>query len=79
MEQGGDNKRGQRAIEWTSDNRQQQINNQQLMGVAKVGGDTTVKAKVAPAVNGAFCHRLDHGGSRKVDGNSRAAVDNRQQ
>jgi hypothetical protein len=47
------------------DNRQQLINNQPLMGVAKVGGDTVVKAKAALVVNGAFCRRLDHGGSGK--------------
>ncbi len=66
-------------MEWMRDDRQQQINNQTLLGVAKVGRDTAVKAKVAPAVNGAFCHHLDHGSGRKVDANGRAAVDNRQQ
>ncbi len=62
------------------DERQQtQINNQPLMGVAKVGRDTAVKAKAAPVVNGAFCHCVDHGGGRKVGANGRAAVDSRQQ
>jgi hypothetical protein len=53
MEQVADDKRGRRAIEWTRDNRQQQINNQPLMGVTKAGGDTAVKAKAALLVNGA--------------------------
>jgi hypothetical protein len=52
--------------------RQQQINNQP-------GGDTAVKSKAALVVNGEFCHHVDHGGSGKVGGNDRAAVDNRQQ
>ncbi len=43
------------------------------------GGDTAVKAKAALAVNGAFFCHVDHGSSRKVGANSRAAVDNRQQ
>jgi hypothetical protein len=46
MEQVADNERGQRAMEWTSDNRQQQINNQPLMEVAKAGRDTAVKARL---------------------------------
>jgi hypothetical protein len=49
------------------------------MGVAKAGGNTIVKTKAAPAVNGAFCLRVDHGSGRKVGINGRAAVDNRQQ
>ncbi len=72
MEQAVDDKTGQREMEWMMDDRQQQINNQP-------GGDTTVKAKAALAVNGAFCRHVDHGGYGKVDGNSRAVVDNRQQ
>ncbi len=71
MEQVADNNRGQRAIEWMRDDRQQQITNQ-------LGGDTAVKAKAALAVNGASPRRLHHGGSRKVGGNNRAAEDNRQ-
>jgi hypothetical protein len=49
------------------------------MGVAKVGGDTAVKTKTAPAVNRAFCHRVNHGSGRKLCTDIRAAVDNRQQ
>jgi hypothetical protein len=49
------------------------------MGVAKADGDTAVKAKAAPAVNGAFHCRMDHGGGGKVGANGRAAVDNRKQ
>ncbi len=49
------------------------------MGVAKAGRDTAVKAKAAPAVNGAFHRRVDHGGGRKVGGDGRATEDNRQQ
>ncbi len=79
MEQVADNKRGRRAIEGTRDIRQQQINNQQLMGVAKAEGDTAVKAKAAPAVNGVFCGCVDHGSGGKVGANGRAAVDSRQQ
>jgi hypothetical protein len=67
----------QRAMDWTSDNIQQQINNQPLMGVAKAGWDTAVKAKAAPVVNGVFCCRVDHGGSGNIGGDSTAAVDNR--
>ncbi len=63
MEQAADDERGRRAMEWTSDDRQQQINNQPLIGVAKAGKDTAVKAKAALAVNGAFRHRMDHGSS----------------
>ncbi len=36
------------------------------MGVVKVGGDAAVKEKAAPAVNGAFRHRVDHGNCRVV-------------
>ncbi len=79
MEQVADNERGWRATQWTRDNRRQQINNQPLMGVAKVGGDTAVKAKVVPAVKGAFRHRVDNCGGKKVGADSRAGVDNRQQ
>ncbi len=57
----------------------QKINNQLLMGVAKAGGDTAVKAKAALTVNGAFCCHVDHGRGRKVGAKSRAAVENRQQ
>jgi hypothetical protein len=71
-EQAVDNKRGQRAMEWMSDDRQQQINNHPVK-------DTAVKAKAAPVVNGAFHRRMDHGGGRKVGRDGRAAVDNRQQ
>jgi hypothetical protein len=78
MEQVADNKRGCRAMEWTRDNRQQQINNHPLMGVAKVCKDTAMKAKAALAVNGAFHCPVDHGGGRKVGANGRAAVDNQQ-
>ncbi len=38
MEQAADNKRGQRAMDWTRGNIQQQINNRPLMGVAKGHG-----------------------------------------
>jgi hypothetical protein len=79
MEQAADNKRGWRAMEWTRDTRQQQINNKPLMGVAKAGRDTAVKAKAALVGNGAFCRRMDHGSSGKAGANSRATVDNRQQ
>jgi hypothetical protein len=48
------------------------------MGVTKAGRDTAVKAKAAPEVNEAFCYRVDHGGGRKVGGDGRGAVDNRQ-
>jgi hypothetical protein len=48
------------------DNRRQQINNQPLMGVAKAGKDTAVKATAAPAVNGAFCLCVDHDGGGKL-------------
>ncbi len=63
-------------MEWTSDNRQQRINNQPLMGVAKEGGDTAVKVKAVPAVNGAFRCPVDHGGSGKVCTNGIMVVDN---
>jgi hypothetical protein len=66
-------------MEWMRDNRQKQIKNQPLMGVTKVRGDTAVKSKAAPAVNGVFCRWVDHGGGKKVGTNGRAAVDNRQQ
>jgi hypothetical protein len=81
MEQVAGNKRGWRAMEWTRDDRRQQINYQPLMGlgVAKVGGDTAMKAKAALAVNETFPCRMNHGGGRKVGANGRAAVDNRQQ
>ncbi len=79
MEQAADNKRGKRAMERTSGNRRQQINNQPLMVVTKAGKDTAVMAKAAPLVNGAFRCRMDHGNSRKVGGNGRAVVDNKQQ
>ncbi len=49
------------------------------MGVAKVGGDTVVKAKVAPAVNEVFCCQVDHGRGTKVGVNGTAAVENRWQ
>jgi hypothetical protein len=62
MEQAADDERGWRAIDWTRDNRQQQINNQPLMGVTKVGGETAVKAKATLAVNGVFSRRVGHGG-----------------
>jgi hypothetical protein len=45
MEQVADNERGQRAMELTREDRQQQINNQLLMGVAKAGRDTAVKER----------------------------------
>jgi hypothetical protein len=64
---------------WMRDDRGQQINNQALMGVAKAGRDTAVKAKAAPVVHGAFRCRVDYGSGRKVGANVRAAVDNRQQ
>jgi hypothetical protein len=51
MEQLADNKRGQIAMEWMMDDRQQQINNQPLMGVAKVSGDTAVKTKTMLLMN----------------------------
>jgi hypothetical protein len=66
-------------MEWTMDNRQQEITNQPLMGVAKAGRDSSVKAKAALAVNRAFPCRVDHGGRRKVGADGRAAVDNKQQ
>jgi hypothetical protein len=66
-------------MEWTRDNRRQQINNQPLMGVAKAGGDIAVKAKAAPAVNELFCRRWTMAAAKKVGANGRAAVDNRQQ
>ncbi len=50
--------------------------NKPLMGVAKLGVDTAVKAKVALAVNWAFRGRVDHVGGGKVGANGRAAVDN---
>jgi hypothetical protein len=59
MEQTADDKRGRRATEWMRDNRRQQIINQPLMGVAKVGRDTAVKAKAVPVVNGAFHRHVD--------------------
>jgi hypothetical protein len=65
-----------RAMECDS---RQQINNQPLMGVAKVDRDTAVKAKTAPVVNGVFRHSVDYGGGRKVGADGRVAVDNRQQ
>jgi hypothetical protein len=61
MEEAADNKIGRRAMEWTRDDRQQQINNQQLMGVAKVSEDAAVTAKAVPAVNGAFRRHVDYG------------------
>ncbi len=79
MEQAADEERGWRAIEWTRDNRQQQINNQTLMGVAKASGVTAVKAKAGPAVNGAFRCRVNHDSSKKVGADGRVVVDNRQQ
>jgi hypothetical protein len=78
LKQVTDDKKGQRAMEWTRDNRQQQINNQPLTGVAKASGDTAVKAKAALVMNGAFYCCVDHGGSGKVGANGRVAVDNRQ-
>jgi hypothetical protein len=67
-------------MEQMRDNRQQQINNQRLMGVAKASRDTATKAKAAPAVNGAFRRHVDHGSGGKVGGaNGRVAVNNRQQ
>ncbi len=72
MEKAADKERGRRAVEWTRDDRQQQINHQP-------GRDIVVKAKDALAVNGAFCHRVDHCGGRKVGSKGRVAVDNRQQ
>ena len=48
-------------------------------GNGRRGGDTAVKEKAAPVVNGAFHHCVDHCGSVKVGTNGRAAVDNRQQ
>ncbi len=44
-----------------------------------MGGDTAVKAKAAPGVNGALCHRVDHGGGGKVGSDGMAVVDNRKQ
>jgi hypothetical protein len=66
-------------MEWTRDDRQQQINNQPLIGVAKAGRDKAVKAKAAPAMNRAFCCRVDHGGIRKAGTKGRGAVEDRQQ
>ncbi len=66
VEQARDDKRGWKAIGWTSGDRGQQINNQPLMGVAEAGRDIAVKAKAVPAVNGAFCCRIDHGGAEKL-------------
>ncbi len=66
-------------MNWKRDDRQQQINNKPLMGVSKVGGDTAVKAKAAPVVNGVFCHRHGPRGSRKVGADNKVAVNNRQQ
>ncbi len=40
-----DDERGRRTMELTRDNRQKQIYNQPLIGVAKAGRDTAVKAK----------------------------------
>ncbi len=61
------------------DKRQQQINNQPLMGVAKAGRDTAVKAKAVQAVNEAFHQHVGHGSGGKVGADVRAAVGNRQQ
>jgi hypothetical protein len=69
--------RGQWSGRGTTDNNRSTINNHPLMGVAKAGRDTAVKEKAALAVNRVFCHRVDHGGSRKVGANGRTAVDNR--
>ncbi len=66
MEQAAENKRGRREMEWTSDDRRQEINNQPLMGVAKAGGDTAVNAKAALAVNGAFCRRWTFAAAEKL-------------
>ena len=63
-------------MELTRDNRQKQIYNQPLIGVAKAGRDTAVKEKAAPVVNGAFRCHVDHGGGRKVGGNGTAVVRN---
>jgi hypothetical protein len=72
-------KRGVRAMEWTIYDRRQQMNNQPLMGVAKAGADTAVKANAVPAVNGVLCHLVDHGRSGKVGSDGMAVVDNRKQ
>jgi hypothetical protein len=66
-------------MEWIIDDRQQQMINQPLMGVAKAGGDTAVKANAAPAVNGGLCCLVDHGRGGKVGIDSTAVVDNRKQ
>ncbi len=71
-EAGADDKRGRRDMEWKRDDRQQRINNQP-------GGNTDVKAKAAWAVNTLIRCCVYYGGSRKVSGNGREAVDNRQQ
>ncbi len=44
-----------------------------------MGRDPAVKAKAAPAVNGAFSRHMDHGGGGKVVSGSKVVVDNRQQ
>jgi hypothetical protein len=72
MEQAVDNKRGWRAMEWTRDDRQQQISNQPCR-------DTALKTRAASTVNGVFCCCVDHSGGRKVGGDGRAAVDTKQQ
>ncbi len=80
MEQVAEDKRGWRAMELMRDDKQQQISNQTLMAVAKAGGDTFVKAKAAPVVNGAFCCCVDHGRrGGKVGAIGRVVVNNRQQ
>jgi hypothetical protein len=61
------------------DDRQQQINNQPLMGVAKAGRDTAVKANAALAGNGRFRHHVDHGSCRKVGTDGRAVLKHRQE
>ncbi len=76
MDQAADEEREWRAMEWMMEYSQQQINNQPLMRVAKVGGDVAVKAKAALAVNGVFPHPVDHGDGGKGGANGRAAVDN---
>ncbi len=43
-----------------------------------MGGDTAIKAKTAPAMNGVFRHCMDHGSGRKVGANGKAVVDNSQ-
>jgi hypothetical protein len=50
-----------------------------MMGVAKAGRDTAVKAKAALAVIGAFHRHVDHGSGGKVGSTGRAAVDIRHQ